>query len=158
MTAAPEYAPLAAALLRRAVATFAAVPDEDRAPVLAALDGFLATPGPATYLSAVQILDGVRRNTALHKVRTAQARYTYSRGLETVKRELGESTAATLSAIPIDERAGLRLRALALLAAAHRELAERVAGSAELLWRQLERAHETQKNPPRRRALSRRAS
>lgn len=158
MSVAVEYAPLAAELLRRAVAAFAAVPAAERAPVFAALDGFLAAPGPATYLSAAQVLDAARRDSALHKVRTAQARYTYSRGLEIVRRELGEESAATLSAIPVDERAGQRLRALALLAAAHRELAERVAGSAELLWRQLEQAQETQKSAPRRRSLSRRAS
>jgi hypothetical protein len=155
-----EYSPLAAELLRRAVTTFAAVPAAERGPVLAAIDGFLASPGPAAYLAAAKVLDAARHDTALHKVRTAQARYTYSRGLETVKRELGEGAAATLSAIPIDERAGLRLRALALLAAAHRELAERVAGSAELMWRQLERAQEksTAKSPSRRRSMSRRAS
>jgi hypothetical protein len=155
--AAPEYSPLADELLRRAVSTFAAVPPGERESCLVALDGFLAAPGPGSYLAATQILDAARRDAALHKVRTAQARYTYSRGLETVKRELGASTAAALGAIPIDERAGLRLRALALLSAAHRELAERVAGSAELLRRQLERAHEMAPNPTRRRASSRRA-
>jgi hypothetical protein len=126
-----EHGALAHDLLRRAVSAFAAIAPDERDPSLVALDAFLARPAPATYLSAVRILAEARRAAA-------RAGYALARGLDTVRRELGADTAEALGAIPADDRAGMRLRALALLSAAHRELAGRVAGSAELLRRQLE--------------------
>jgi hypothetical protein len=144
VAAAPaDSAALARDLLRRALTTFAAVPPDDRGPALLALDEFLAAPGPAAYLAAVRILAEARRTGALRQVRSAQTGYAFARGLDAVRRELGASAAASLAAIPAeDHRAGHRLRALALLAAAHRELAERVAGSTELLRKQLGLAKE----------------
>lgn len=146
---------LARDLLRRALAAFASVAPDDRGPALAALDLFLAKPGPATYLAAARVLSDARQARALRQVRGAHADRAYSRGLETVRYELGAAAAEVLGAVPLDERAGLRLRALALLAAAHRELAERVAGSTEALRKQLARAQErAAPAPPRRRSTA----
>lgn len=128
---------LADALLRRAVTAFAAVPPDAREPLFAAIDAFLTTPGPATYLAATRVLADARQTHALRQVRAAQTGYAFARGLDAVRRELGATAAEALALVPTDERAGLRLRALALLAAAHRELAERVAGTTELLRKQL---------------------
>jgi hypothetical protein len=133
-----EHGALAHDLLHRAVSAFAALAPDERGPLLVALDAFLARPAPATYLAAVRVLAEARRAGALRQVRAARAGYALARGLDTVRRELGADTAEALGAIPADDRAGMRLRALALLSAAHRELAGRVAGSTELLRRQLE--------------------
>ncbi len=156
--AAAAQGPLAAELLRRAITTFAAVPADERGAALAAIDGFLGAPSPATYLAAARVLAEARRDRTLRQVRTAQAGYAFARGLDAVRRELGPTIADTLAAGPTDDRAGLRLRALALLSAAHRELAERVAGRTDLLRKQLARAQDVrEKNarPPRRPAPSR---
>lgn len=146
-TAATEHGVLARDLLRRAYACFATVSPQERGPALAALDEFLAGPGPATYLAAARILADARRKGALRQVRAAQAGYAMVRGLDAVRRELGSAAAEVLAAVPADDRAGLRLRALALLAAAHRELAERVAGGAEILRMKLARAQERSPAP-----------
>ena len=150
-SAAADWSALAGDLLRRARATFAMVPPDDRGPALAALDGFLAAPGPARYLTATRVLAEARRTRTLRQVRAAQSGYAMARGLDAVRRELGSAAAEALAEVPADPRAGLRLRALALLAAAHRELAERVAGSAETLRRQLGLATEKPPGPPSRR-------
>jgi hypothetical protein len=151
-----EHCALAAALLQRAMGAFAVVPPDARGSLLAALDGFLARPGPATYLMATRTLVDARRVFTLRQVRSAQAGYAFARGLDTVRRELGAAAAETLAAVPADDRAGQRLRALALLAAAHRELAERVAGSAEMMRQKLGLSSEPPPpappvKPPRRR-------
>lgn len=143
-----EHGALARDLLRRAVTAFYAIAPAERGPSLVALDAFLARPAPATYLAAVRVLAEARSAGALRQVRAARAGYALARGLETVRRELGADTAEVLGAIPTDDRAGMRLRALALLAAAHRELAGRVAGSAELLRRQLELARDKAASVP----------
>lgn len=150
-----DHCALARSLLRRAVAVFAVVPPAERGPALAALDDFLAAPGPATYLAATRVLVEARRARTLTQVRAAQADYARARGLDAVRRELGTATAEALAAAPSDERAGLRLRALTLLAAAHRELAERVAGSSALLRQQLALSRDKRPPPRRRVAASR---
>lgn len=141
-TAAADHRVLARELLRRAGAVFATVLPPERGAALAALDAFVAAPGPATYLAAARVLSDTRRKAALRQVRAAQAGYAMARGLDAVRRELGAAAAAVLAAVPPDDRAGLRLRALALLAGAERELAERVAGGAEILRKKLARARE----------------
>ncbi|MFO0580092.1 MAG: hypothetical protein U1A78_39465 [Polyangia bacterium] len=151
-----EAAVLARSLLRRAVSAFEKVPPDARGPALTALDGFLARPGPSTYLRAVRVVAEAHREWSVRQVRAARAGYALARGLATVRRELGPDAAEVLAVLPADDRAGLRLRALALLASAHRELAGRVAGSAEQLRRQLALAKERTAQgapaaPPRRR-------
>ncbi len=132
-----SHSRLAQDLLVRALHTFAAIPPAERGAALFAIDAFLAAPAAANYLAAVRALVAVRKSRAISQVRAAQMGYARVRGLDAVRRELGTDAAEWLSAVPFDERAGHRLRALALLAAAHRELAERVAGSAELLRQKL---------------------
>jgi hypothetical protein len=156
-TAPKVHGVLARDLLRRACVAFACVPPQDRGPALTAVDEFLAAPGPATYLAAARILADARRKGVLRQARAAHAGYAMARGLDSVRRELGAAAAEVLAAVPKDDRAGLRLRALALLAAAHRELGERVAGGAELLRKKLARAQAAAaprspaSRPPRRR-------
>lgn len=158
--AASDHQPLARDLLARALAAFAQVAPDDRGPALLAIDRFIAAPGPATYLAATRILVDTRRAGALRQVRAAHAGHAFSRGLETVRYELGVAAAEALGAIPVDDLAGERLRALALLSTAHRELAERVAGSAELLRKKLALSAERAPPdaPPRRRPSSSRRS
>jgi hypothetical protein len=142
---------LASDLLQRARRTFATLAAEERGPALLAIDAFLAAPTPATYLAATRVLAAVRRQAALQRVRAAHAGYALARGLSTVRYELGAAQAEALAAQPSDDRTGHRLRALALLAAAHRELSERVAGSTGLLRRQLALSRERASTAPRRR-------
>lgn len=146
---------LARDLLRRATGALSAIPADAQADALSAIDAFVACPVAATYLAAVRVLAGERRRWALQQVRQARAGYARARGLDTVRRELGVGAADLFAALPVDDRAGLRLRSLALLAAAHRELAGRVAGSAELMRKQLEQARARDRTapaaPPRRR-------
>lgn len=151
-----EHAALARDLLQRAVSAFASVPSGEREAALSALDRFLENPGPASYLAAVRVLTEARHLWSLRQARLSRAGYARARGLDTVRRELGAELADTLAAVPADDRTGLRLRALALLAAAHRELAGRVAGSTALLRKQMELAKSAPAAaPPRRRPAPR---
>jgi hypothetical protein len=52
---------LAPALLRQAMTAFAAIPEPARGPALDALDQFLATPTPASFLTATRVLRDLRR-------------------------------------------------------------------------------------------------
>jgi hypothetical protein len=172
-------AALARALLSCALDAFAQVPAPERQPALAALDRFLSAPSPASFLSAVRTLREVRQDSALRQARMSRAEQEFVRGLELVRREISPEVADVLSALPVFEDpaeptgsvgaesrsqgstmrrssgVGARLRALALLAAAHQELADRVAGSAEKLRQHLARAQHAQgqeKPTPRRRS------
>ena len=51
-----EHGALARELLRRALQVLPEVPPAERGPVLAAIDEFLAAPGPVSYLSATRVL------------------------------------------------------------------------------------------------------
>jgi hypothetical protein len=121
-------AQLARALLRRTVRLFAAVPPEARGPSLAALDGFLAAPGPASYLQAVRVLGDAARAVRAAEAGEAFAERAHAHGLERVRALdwLEPATVEALDALPIDARAGQRLRALATLLEAHQQLAGRV--------------------------------
>lgn len=185
-----DHAVLARTLLRSAVVVFSVVPSDERAPALAALDRFLATPGPAPFLAAMRVLRDVKQDSVLRQARLSRAEQDFVRGLELVRREICPEVADVLSALPIFEDrppataqqtrgttasanaataaqspamrqasgAGQRLRALALLAAAHQELADRVAGSAARLRQHLERAKDAGTAPPDKPAQRRRAS
>jgi len=174
----PASAVLARSLLRCAVDVFSQVPAPERGPALLALDQFLATPSPAVFLSTLRTLREVQQASALRQARMSRAEQDFVRGLELVRREISPEVAEVLAALPIFEEAspspasasgqassapealrrasgaGPRLRALALLAAAHQELADRVAGSAEKLRQHLARAkdaHAQQDKPAARR-------
>ena len=94
-----EPAVLARSLLRRAVSAFEQVPPDARGPALAALDGFLARPGPASYLRAVRVVAEAHREWAVRQVRAARAGYALARGLATVRRELGPDAAEVLAVV-----------------------------------------------------------
>ncbi|MBL9002770.1 MAG: hypothetical protein JNJ46_00920 [Myxococcales bacterium] len=186
-TANAATAQLARSLLCEAMAAFAQIPDADRTPALVALDGFVAAPSPASFLSAVRTLRHVKQECALRQARLSRAEQEFLRGLDRVRREISVEVADVLSALPVFEEAsapasppgaetarpsnaqrrasgaGTRLRALALLAAAHQELADRVAGSAEKLRQHLARAKDAHaqqpdKPAPRRRSASPRSA
>jgi hypothetical protein len=158
LAAPPSSGALARDLLQRATGCLAAVPPGARAAPLAALDRFLAAPGPATYVAAARVLGAARRSRSLLALRAARAGADRTRGLAAVERELGSAAADRLAALPDGDRLGFRLEALALLAAAHRELAERVAGSGEIQRRRLALAKEAAQPPvpPARRGALRR--
>lgn len=178
---------LARSLLCEATSAFAQIPDADRKPALLALDQFVAAPSPASFLSAVRTLRHVKQECALRQARLSRAEQEFFRGLDLVRREISAEVADVLSALPVFEEArapestpgaeasrtsnaqrrasgtGTRLRALALLAAAHQELADRVAGSAEKLRQHLARAKDAYAQQPdkpatRRRSLSSRST
>ncbi len=156
----PSPAPLARRLLRDALDTLATVAPSEREQTLAEVDQFLAQPSPARFLSAMRTLRQLRQAAALAHAHLSRAEKDFARGLETLRRELGAQLADALAALPLhddsdDERAasspagrvrwpsagaGVRLRSLALLLAAHHELSDRVAGRADALRQHLTRA------------------
>lgn len=170
---------LARALLQCAVDAFLRVPAPDRQPALQALDHFLATPDPAAFLAAVRVLREVKQASALRQARMSRAEQDFVRGLDLVRREISTEVADALSALPVFEEAapvagaapssaanaarrasgaGSRLRALALLAAAHQELADRVAGRADTLRQHLARAKDARPQPGEKPPARRRTS
>jgi hypothetical protein len=82
-------------------------------------------------------------------VRARSAERSFFRGLERV-RAVDEDAAAWLRHLPVDDRAGARLSALAALAEAHHELSERVAGQGEALRRQFAEERAAPPAPKRR--------
>ena len=157
-------APLARRLLRDALDTLATVAPSEREQTLAEVDQFLAQPSPARFLSAMRTLRQLRQAAALAHAHLSRAEKDFARGLQTLCCELGAQLADALAALPLhddsdddsdDERAasspagrvrwpsagaGVRLRSLALLLAAHHELSDRVAGRADALRQHLTRA------------------
>jgi hypothetical protein len=123
----PQTARLARALLVEAVAVLPTIAaGEARDTALAAIDAFTAQPSPSGWLRATRTLREIgRRARGEHTLRKLAAR-SFARGLERVTALLDEETSQTLAALPVDAGAGRRLEALALLVAAHQELAGRV--------------------------------
>ena len=156
----PSPAPLARRLLRDALDTLATVAPSEREQTLAEVDQFLAQPSPARFLSAMRTLRQLRQAAALAHAHLSRAEKDFARGLETLRRELGAQLADALAALPLHDDsdheraasspagrvrwpsagAGVRLRSLALLLAAHHELSDRVAGRADALRQHLTRA------------------
>lgn len=156
----PSPAPLARRLLRDALDTLATVAASEREQTLAAVDQFLAQPSPARFLAAMRTLRQLRQAAALAHAHLSRAEKDFARGLETLRRELGAQLADALAALPLHDDtddegsasstaarvrwpsagAGVRLRSLALLLAAHHELSDRVAGRADALRQHLTRA------------------
>jgi len=142
MSAAPDTLPrLARALFDRAIEAFRVVPPDERAPlgVYAALDDFLAAPGPAAFLSASRRLGEAARAVRLRRLRAGATERAVEKARAAVACTAGmdAALAARLAALPVDERAADRLHALAALLTAHQELASRVAGAAAAMRRQL---------------------
>jgi hypothetical protein len=95
---------------------------------LAALDPFLAAPGPATFLRAVRGLLEAERDARLAPSSSPLAARSRDRALARAVAfpALDDATRALLKLLPADARAGSRLTALAALLEAHAELADRV--------------------------------
>ncbi len=166
-----SQARLSRRLLRAALDTLSVVSAAERPLVLADIDRFVAQPSPAHFLMAMRRLQGLRQATALRSAQLSRAEQEQARGLESVRRELGAALADALVALPLSDPAegaeteaelaglprlptastGARLRSLALLLAAHHELADRVAGRADALRQHLARAkdaHEQKQSKP----------
>jgi hypothetical protein len=168
-----SQARLSRRLLRAALDTLSVVSAAERPLVLADIDRFVAQPSPAHFLMAMRRLQGLRQATALRSAQLSRAEQEQARGLQSVRRELGAAVADALLALPLSDPAegaaaeseselaglprlptastGARLRSLALLLAAHHELADRVAGRADALRQHLARAkdaHEQKQSKP----------
>jgi len=121
---AASIAALARALLPRALHAYRLL----GADALAALDPFLAAPGPATFLRATRALLEAERDARLAPSSSPLAARSRDRALARAVAfpALDDATRALLQLLPADARAGSRLTALAALLEAHAELADRV--------------------------------
>ena len=120
---------LAQALAVQAVRTFRTVPEGDRGPCLAAIDGFLAAPAPSSFLAAVRALDQARQRALVdHTASTTVARGR-THGLDALRAVPGfpPRLVDRLQSLPADPRSSVRLAALTSLVTAYQELALRVA-------------------------------
>lgn len=166
---------LARRLLRYALDTLVSLGPAERQLALTDLEGFIEKPSPAQFLMAMRRLRQLRHAAALQNAQLSRAEQDFARGLQALRGELGTRLADALAALPAGGNpsepdstpalgpgrlppvpTGMRLRSLALLLAAHHELADRVAGRADALRQHLARAKDAQdqkasKPPPRRR-------
>lgn len=147
-------ASLAAVLYAQAKRTLPLLSDEARAPSLAAIDRFVAKPGPSAFLSASRELSTALRRCQFDRLLGAASRRRFQRGLEAVRAVPGldGSIAEELGSLPLDGRAGRRLDALAALLTTHHELTGRVAAASDELRRMLDFDSFEPSPPPRRRA------
>lgn len=144
--AAPDdVAAYARRLLPGAQAAFQEVADHDSASLFAALDAFIAAPAPSTFVAAFRLLGEARRRRLMKGPGGALLRRGFDdgvnalRGTTALPREITDLLAIHL---PVDVRAGNRLRALAALATAYQELDERVAADTDhrrRLWKSFPR-------------------
>jgi hypothetical protein len=128
--AATDVAALARALLPRAVATLRTLPADARGPSLAALDGFLAAPGPASFLRAARQLKEAQQAAAVAKHGRSSLDRLLAEGATRLAAVPGLPAAIAkeiISTLPLDARAGRRLTAVALLLETYEELQSRVA-------------------------------
>ncbi len=160
----PEATParLARALLFAARRALGALPAEHHEEALAALDGFLAAPAPATYVAAARGLDAAVRTHRLAGALERSARRSLARGLARREESPGKGVAelaargAADGAGAVDRRAGRRLAALAALLDAHAALTGRVQAAVEQMRVRLgEPAVAPAKTPPKTSALRR---
>jgi hypothetical protein len=116
------------ALLHTAARALPGLAPEVEAPALAAIDAFVADPGPARFLHAHRVLEQARRQARVVRASTTLAARSLERGLDRIRSLpfFDEELAKTLASLPCDSRAGRRLSALAALLDAHQELAARV--------------------------------
>jgi hypothetical protein len=126
-----EHAQLARRLYRlvgRAGALPAAV-------VEAALEPFMARPAPSTFLGAARALEQGRRRAQLVRHGAAVLQRSFDDGVSALGEVPGVPAAlvrALARGLPVEPRAGDRLRALAALALAYEQLATRVAADLEV--------------------------
>lgn len=132
-------------LLDCARSLFVAVPEAGRAPLFAAidsaLDAFLTTPAPATFLAAFRALDQARRRLLIERAGSGVLQRGFEDGLAALRRvsSLPVPALEVLARhLPADARAGARLHALAALAGTYQELSARVAADTDRrrrLWK-----------------------
>jgi hypothetical protein len=121
---------LARALLDEALRSFRRVPAGAREPGIAAIDRFLADPGPSLFLAAVRQLRQLDRRVLLESTAATTLRRGRDEGLEALRAVPGFPPAITerlAEGLPLDPRGGQRLLALAALARAYEALAGQVA-------------------------------
>lgn len=141
----PDVAAWARRLLPRAHVAFQTVPASARGAMVIALDHFIAAPAPATFLAAVRVLDQTSRAAILERAGGGLMRRSFEEGVTALRRvaSLPQSLVDALATnLPLDARAGDRLRALSALAAAHQEIGGRVVADIERrrrLWKTLPR-------------------
>jgi hypothetical protein len=146
--AAEDTALLARVLLRHALEAFKVVPDNARGPSLAALDRFIAAPGPAAFVGAVRELRVARRQLLIQSHGAGTLRRAFDGGIDAFRQVPGIPSAVAdrlATDLPLEALTGPRLQALASLAQAYEELAGRVAADTEEMRRRYQAA------PPRKR-------
>ncbi|HEY0707702.1 MAG TPA: hypothetical protein VGG33_12945 [Polyangia bacterium] len=130
MSAAVDVAALARALLPRAVSALRTLSPDDRGPSLAAIDGFLAEPGPASFLRAARLLREAQQAGALAKHGRGSLDRLLAEGAVRLKAVPGlpaPIASEIIATLPLDARAGRRLAAVAMLLETFEELQSRVA-------------------------------
>jgi hypothetical protein len=145
---AEDNALLARVLFVHTAGAFKVVPEALRGPALAALDRFIAAPGPAAFVGAIRELRDARRRALIQSHGGGTLRRALEGGIDAFREVAGipSVVADRLAAdLPLEALTGPRLRALASLARAYEELAGRVAADTEEMRRRYQAA------PPRKR-------
>lgn len=113
-------APLARTLARRTVVTLGTLGLEGRARSLAAIDEFLAAPGPAAFLAAMRVLATEERSSARRRLEKGAAARAFDDGLAALAEAgLAPEWVAVLARQPVVPGLGARLEALAALVEVH---------------------------------------
>jgi len=119
--------PLASAVLHR-------VPEDERTPILTALDRFLAAPAPASFLAASRVMETVLRELVIARAGAGPLRRGFADAILSL-RGVGALPAAVVdelaSGLTLDARSVDRLNALAALVGAHAALRARVAADVD---------------------------
>ena len=147
---------LSRALYAQATRTLPALFPDARASSLAAIDRYVRSPSPSTFVAAARTLATALRQQNMGALSGDATRRRFQRGLLAVSTVPGLDAALAdeLSSLPLDQRAGRRLEALAALLTTHHELTCRVAAAAEELRRMLDFDSYEPSPAPKRRALS----
>ena len=143
-----DTAILARALFSHTVAAFKLVPEDDRGAALAALDRFIASPGPAAFMAAARELREARRRVLIEQHGGGTLRRALAEGIRALRTVPGLPAAVSerlASDLPVDAMTGHRLSALCALARAYEDLAGRVAADTDEMRRRYQAA------PPRKR-------
>lgn len=135
--------PLASAVLQR-------VPETERAPILAALDRFLAAPAPSSFLAATRVMDGVLRDLLIARAGAGPLRRGFADAIRSLRR-VGALPATVIDEVetssPLDARSVERLNALGALIEAYAALSARVTADVEQHRRRWKRPPR-QRQPP----------
>jgi hypothetical protein len=143
---------LARALFQHTLAAFKVVPELDRGPALAALDRFIAAPGPAAFLGAVRELREARRRVLIESNAAGTLRRALAGGIEALRRVRGVPAGIAdrlATDLPLDALTGQRMFALVALARSYEELAGRVAADTEEMRRRYQAAPPRKRRPRR---------